>query len=452
MQDVPLHLTRNGYIPNLKWIATKYVVLWDEADKRGWLVNGISALLHLVRAFLEHSSRDDFSSSFLFDPSKMNDAVGHKPNSATGVLIDEQNMEMKIYPEKKREYFTFEDLVEQHYNILSQIMEAQRLVAGQNGIKLKLRMRKHLEGWDFRELATGRDPYPRVATLHALAYGWVDFIRSIDAITLLGRGFGNIIQPVEFDGMCPRWKSLPTQKYYLGASIFDLNNIMDDFRHIFDQELLWHCPEDPVSQCQCQRHGALRVMHKAFKRHHDPVQVFYPSWSRLVLRGGIRRPGDLGSLQAGAVVFGHNVAWRYRWNEKGDGDLEEGDPVSLQIFPQNTTELPKQPIPGPSRPRLLSATSGSSESKQSRGTPSAKSTRSAISSRSTPLESIVDTSQSFTPPALELADEHPEPRYGPLPTVNDSRIQPTDDTLRPRYRTLPSEDQSRTLRHDKRRI
>jgi len=38
VKDTPIHLTRNGYIPNLKWIATKYVVLWDTADRRGWLV------------------------------------------------------------------------------------------------------------------------------------------------------------------------------------------------------------------------------------------------------------------------------------------------------------------------------------------------------------------------------------------------------------------------------
>lgn len=45
----------------------------------------------------------------------------------------------------------------------------------------------HLEGWDFMHL-------PSIATLNK-AYG-KHFTRAIYAITLVGRGFGEIIQPV----------------------------------------------------------------------------------------------------------------------------------------------------------------------------------------------------------------------------------------------------------------
>lgn len=99
-------------------------------------------------------------------------------------------------------------------------MDHHRHVAGHNGVNVKVRVRKHLEGWDFVELATDHDPHPPVATLQALGYGWVDFIHSIEAVTLFGRGFGDLIRPVEFEGMCPSRRSLPTQKYYLSASVF----------------------------------------------------------------------------------------------------------------------------------------------------------------------------------------------------------------------------------------
>jgi hypothetical protein len=104
VKDIPLHLTRNGYIPKLRWIATKYVVLWDEADKRGWLVNGISALLHLVRASLKHYSTDDFSFAFQFDSSKMHDTTEHKPNSAHKVLANDNNKELEIYPGRSERF------------------------------------------------------------------------------------------------------------------------------------------------------------------------------------------------------------------------------------------------------------------------------------------------------------------------------------------------------------
>ncbi|KAK3319617.1 hypothetical protein B0T19DRAFT_269661 [Cercophora scortea] len=277
VKDIPPHLTRSGYIPKLRWIATKYVLLWDEADKRGWLVNGISALLHLVRATLNHYKDDAFSSAFLLDFSKMQNPSGCTPTSAVEFLINERNRGLEIYGgrlevseaskvkqkglgihkqpfgevetslKKKREYTLLEDLVEQHYNNLEQIIEHQKQAARKGGASLKMRARKHLEGWDFAELATDHDPSPRVATLEAFGYGWVDFVRSIGAVALFGRGFGEILQPVEFRGMCPVWKTLPADKYYMAASVSDMNNITKKFGSALStppqpvHDLHWHC-------------------------------------------------------------------------------------------------------------------------------------------------------------------------------------------------------------------
>ena len=48
VRDVAPHRTRQGNISQLRWISSQYVLFWDEHDKRGWLVNGVSAPLHLV--------------------------------------------------------------------------------------------------------------------------------------------------------------------------------------------------------------------------------------------------------------------------------------------------------------------------------------------------------------------------------------------------------------------
>jgi len=367
MKDTPPHLPRNGYFMTLKWLETKYVVLWDDAFKKGWLVNGTSALLHLVRAWLEFSSKDNFAFHFLFDPSKMNDSVDHRPNSAIDVLTNEENMKLAIYPGKnegfeeeetkrkgdeieesktlkrKKGYFLFGDLVEQYYSILAQILEHQERVAGQNGKKIKIRVRKHLEGWDFFDLATGRDPRPRVTTLQALGYGWVDLIRSIGAVTLLGRGFGDIIRPMKFDGMCPKWNNLPPDRYYLAASVYDLKNITTVFGNEFASPpetvhgLVWHCPGDVVARCQCQSYS-FSGLRKFLKQHHDPVQVFYPrNWHQYSRLGGPDKVAD-----AGAVVFGHNVEWKFRWKEDGNEDLEEWHD-SLRV-PSNDDQITTEPI------------------------------------------------------------------------------------------------------------
>lgn len=337
VKDPPAHLTIKGYIPKLKSIDGKYVVLWDEADKRGWLVNGTTALLHLVRASLRHSSQDKFSSAFLWKQSDMTE-----PESAVDVLINSANRGLKLYADKptvsdedevKREggndsekestankrkwdYYTFQDLVEQHYHYLDQIIDYQMRAEARNGADLKANFRTRLEGWDFVELATDSSIqiFPRVATLQALGWGWVDFIRSIGAVTLIGSHFGELMRPAVFKGMCPRWMTLPKDKYYLAVSGADLENISFD-----SGRLVWHSPTEPIARCRCQGGSAFRPH---FGGHHDPVQVFYPKRSRLILP--TNRCHTIHT--DGAYVFGHNVTWPYNWkagrNEDED-DLEE---------------------------------------------------------------------------------------------------------------------------------
>lgn len=72
-------------------MKTKYVVLWEEQVKRGWLVNGTSALLQLVRMSLMVYSQGSFSSMLLFDENKLENAAEHEPSSAVKVLIDPNN-------------------------------------------------------------------------------------------------------------------------------------------------------------------------------------------------------------------------------------------------------------------------------------------------------------------------------------------------------------------------
>ncbi|KAF2682374.1 hypothetical protein K458DRAFT_390861 [Lentithecium fluviatile CBS 122367] len=226
-------------------------------------------------------------------------------------------------------------------------MEHQKHLAGQNGINLKWRSRTHLEGWDFKELATGYDPRPRVATLDSLGYGWVDLTRSIDAVTLFGCGFGDIIIPLKIDKMCPRWKQLPKERYHLAASIFDLNRIRESFgsRRTSSVEpvdgLVWHSPKQSFASCNCQEHKAGRWLVKPFTAHCDPVQVLCPKRSRLFLK--IQNPVDLGN--SGAVIFGQNQSWPYRWRRGGNRDSEEEeDEEKLEQVPLEAIHELEGPI------------------------------------------------------------------------------------------------------------
>jgi hypothetical protein len=174
VKHISPHFVRDVYVQKLMWIEKKYVVLWDEKTKRGWLVNGTSALLHLVRMSLGLYEKGNYSEELLFNKNKMWNAETYEPKSAAKVLENRRNRNLEVWPGKseklkekemklpagqevstsekrKRASYSFENLVEQKYSVLEVLMESHKQSAGLNGINLKPRLRKHLEGWDFEE-------------------------------------------------------------------------------------------------------------------------------------------------------------------------------------------------------------------------------------------------------------------------------------------------------------
>lgn len=284
-------------------------MLWDEEDKRGWLVNGTSVLLHLLRASLKHDSMDEISTEFLFNPESMQEAPEtHKASSAIKVLVTSHNRKLPIYLEKEG-YLRLEDRIEELYDTLEKIMDYEVSIATQISVNSS-RTRKHLEGWDFNDLATSRDIfYPRVATLATIGKGWVDFTRAIHAITLFGRRFGEVIQPISTSS-CTKWTKLPKGMYYLAASIQDLKEIMDmdgDSEAspiVLTHNIIWHNP-DAFGTCQCEVEGQ--------EEHSDLVQVLLPSSFKTDMLSNHHVP-----LKArGAVIFGHNENFKWFWKDTG---------------------------------------------------------------------------------------------------------------------------------------
>jgi hypothetical protein len=157
----------------------------------------------------------------------------------------------------------------------------------------------------------------------------------------MGRGFGELIRPVAFDGMCPEWHTLPRNSWYLAASITDLKNIARYHGNGLANPpqpvrgLVWHCPGRPVASCkgQCKVQGLRNRIRMILNKHNDPVQVFYSEkWKRHIRPGGPQNLPD-----TGAVVFGLNFSWPHRWGEKGDADLEQWD-YSVDLTDEDADE------------------------------------------------------------------------------------------------------------------
>ncbi|KAK6507678.1 hypothetical protein TWF481_006101 [Arthrobotrys musiformis] len=316
-KDTPFHISRDNPIRRLQWIDKKFFVFWDEEDKRGWLVNGTSALLHLLRKSLDSdsSSSDKFNFEFCFRKDLMQEApITHTPLSAIRVLRNTSNLKREIYP-KETGYFCVEDRVDEFFEVLEKIIDHQIGVGGQEYWNMK--DQEFLEGWDFNDLATAEDPiYPRLSRFQKHSGGWVDFIRSIHAVTLFGRGFGEIIRPESKS--CSRWATLPAKKYYLAASIDDLRDIMRKYGDQYSSpmrltgDIIWHKPRAIFGDCRCSSKRAC-----GNGKHSDFIQVPLPAHVYQTLPS--QQPFLLGN--GGAVIFGRSK--KFKWPDKGSGGVGE---------------------------------------------------------------------------------------------------------------------------------
>lgn len=155
--------------------------------------------------------------------------------------MNRRNKELKLFADDAGEqgdenrlkiqetYTRFKHVVEKQHALLEQMIEHQFHAEDRPGLDMKLRVRKHLEGWDFRDvIATSKAQrvYPRIMVLRSLARGWVDFAAHIRAVTLFGRHFGDLIVPADRTLMCDHWARVPTGQTCLAIPVSTLRGVM----------------------------------------------------------------------------------------------------------------------------------------------------------------------------------------------------------------------------------
>ena len=388
-KDKAIHLTnRDDYISKLKWISTKFVLFYDVSTRRGWLVNGLGALVHILRASLRHDETDGFE--FLFkwdemeDPPATWESVSAR-EAAIIVLSSENNQKLPLWrkPEsganetdesgsntpqadnkktKEKAFFRFKDRVEQIYRVMEQIVTHQSHVEEQDGVGFRVRLspRRRLEGFNFMDIASGEDPiWPQETSISALGLGWVDLVRSLNAITLFGRDFGDLITPSAYDSsakMCPEWERLPKGKDYLAVSGSVLKDILkkgntDSTPWRLVDDVWWHNPHFSQDCVPCNRETASTALGRARGplTHTDRVQVLLPGSSihKMNLKPFKGKGKGIASQpvpplpNTAALVFGHSLMLPLRWSDHGDPVEDSGSLPQLTDV-ENTSHIESQ--------------------------------------------------------------------------------------------------------------
>ncbi|KAH7035738.1 uncharacterized protein B0I36DRAFT_429788 [Microdochium trichocladiopsis] len=347
----PVRLTRTQTYPRLlSWVATQSIIFHDVQADRAWLIDGASALLHIVRASLHRSMKDDDSPyDWLFDTTQLQETPENRSGrqAAIGTLKKAAHLDLPLYRLRRKstgqgsgpEYFTFGDLVEEVLHTLELLIDAHsQLLRGGDGYEIPktLDQRRRITGFDLIDIIDppGSLITPRAKSINDLGDGWCDLAQSLRSLVIFGRGFGELIKPDGERGVvCSLWSSLPSNMDYLGASTSTLQMLYQK-QLLRDQptlkvgqlskSLTWVSRPLPENGCSCDSAGNSDLARPACSFH--PVQSLVRG--SLLQKLGIRSyqtPIDVMALDGrGAMIFEHRVSL-HRLLVRGDSLAGPGE-------------------------------------------------------------------------------------------------------------------------------
>lgn len=330
VKEKPFWLEREKDYPSLlKWISRQPIVFYDTSSSRAWLIDGASALLHLVRISLYMDSNDPESTyDWVFDPRQLQDDW----NGCTGrlaalkTLTNLANRNQNLYVVSKKivsgqtmvEYSTLEERVVKILHCLEILIDRQIKVASQDGITIPQALpalkSASIVGFDTLDILDPLGPIlPRIQHGSMLGHGWRDLVPAMGIMTIFGDGFGELIRPGTPSAVCQRWGQIPIGSDYLCTSLSTMKMLYEKRMTRMWPELgigevtekiVWLSPSQIAEPCEC-RSGS--HVHPVSRCQVNPVQYLMSKRLRNLRSLPRSMPlVDLKKLKAeGAVIFGH---------------------------------------------------------------------------------------------------------------------------------------------------
>jgi hypothetical protein len=360
-KDKPVYVEQSAYSMQIKNARNIYVLLYDVAARRGWLADGASALLHLVRTQVVREPYGGAGSLFnnlIFNGSTFNHpGIDGGPNAAADILKEDRNMKHIILREfdsysdeklavprlkavstagehssneannpsgnetpnpgegRKEIYKTtcLRELASQTWSTLEQIYDRQIEIATTHITKeLQNPFRTTLEGYEFMDIVSAEHILTRrTVSFQSNGAAWTGLARRIHPITLFGQYFGDIYKPAENvrRPTCENWKTVPQGHEYLAAPISLLKEIklhswkkgkVDKDSEEIAEGLLWSPSEDAYNICGSScKHTFNRVQ----QLHSSTPAVML---DKLGLGKIDPRKADNFAEINGAILFGNN--------------------------------------------------------------------------------------------------------------------------------------------------
>jgi hypothetical protein len=298
------------YLDRITRSKFQWVVIYDSDTSRGWLVDGASALLHLVRASLASDESDvDLHSRHTFNIQEYDENVENRgQNRAFNILLNPNNRKQEVLRESA---WPFEDRVDDIWSTLELIDANQQRFNKMGEIH-----RGYLEGFEFVDIANRHSKLVRVCMKEVCPQEttWLNLTRKVDATVLFGNDFGDLIKPESTDGLCPSWVTVPSGKNYLAVRVSDLTRVLKEkgnqtkkpWRLI--DNVCWYNPGKLFVKCSCPDETS--------EGRCELAQVLLPE--TVVVHDNFTSPEEL--LDSGAVIFGYSKKCPRYWEKDPGSD------------------------------------------------------------------------------------------------------------------------------------
>lgn len=408
----------SDYLLTLKRISDFNVVLYDTGSKRAWLVDGASALLHLTCTQLRSANVVESLNLLTTDLAR----YATSEQTPYAVLRNRETREHVIRKETQSNthdgsgsvaaatsdegIWRFADLVASNCNYMLKMQEHQDKPP--SGVDVRLTDRDRVEGWSFWDVVEQvQFLKPRMTYLQPSGRGWTEYTRAVQAITLMGDGFGELIARSDTANTCDRWKKVPEGRDYLVTTIDRLrkngrrHGRIKDFPSFIADGVRWHQPHEVFGECRCPSQKC------------DPVQVILPklSWHN-------KEPTiPPGVSDSGAVIFGQSEKFRL-WFPKDSSQAPQidvrGEMADVEAREENERIVHANRMQEPQ----AQSSSSTSQDDPNQGHPSPMPTTSASST--TPATSFASQEESSSDTGNRNIAELSEAQLRPVEQVAES--------------------------------
>ena len=238
------------YVDVVEKMSKMHVLLYDHGDGRGWLVDGASAVLHLLRFHVARYRPICDGERFRLEQFQYADsAAGVK--SARDVLLSREMRKVVLVeeplPDSEKQVTetvdgittvktvveglmkrkTVEDRVRDLYEILELMYDSWKRRKATPGIALES-LNMKLEGWKFQDVVElENDMNPVVAKLDGSADDWLRMVRHVNTVVLIGNGFGDMMKPI--GDFCSNWSSVPQKDFCVAVPVSRLKRIAQKY-------------------------------------------------------------------------------------------------------------------------------------------------------------------------------------------------------------------------------